>query len=79
MGQIVQSLRSPLVGGRKQLMMKSESPAMAGGHPLTHLPVGLSQALPRLSCVITDPSLNLSEAQMLHWFMRIELPSLRAV
>ena len=42
MGQMVQSLGSPQVDGREQLMPRSESPAMVGGHPLAHLPVGLN-------------------------------------
>lgn len=42
MGQMAQSLRSPLMDGREQLMMRSESPAVAGGHPLAHFTVGLN-------------------------------------
>ena len=42
MGQMVQSLGSPQVDGREQLMLRSESPAMVGSHPLAHLPVGLN-------------------------------------
>ena len=42
MGQMVQSLRSPLMDGREQLMMRSESPAMAVGYPLAHLSVSLN-------------------------------------
>ena len=42
MAQMVQSLRSPLMDGREQLMMRSESPAMAVGYPLAHLSVSLN-------------------------------------
>lgn len=38
---------------------------MAGGHPLTQHPVGLNPS-PVPSCGIIDPTLNLSEAQVLH-------------
>lgn len=66
MGQMVQSLRSPLMDGREQLMMRSESPAMAGGHPLTQHPVGLNPSPFPPNCGTIDPTLNLSEAQVLH-------------
>lgn len=36
-GQMVQSLRSPQVDGREQLMTTSGLAAMVGGHPLAHL------------------------------------------
>lgn len=47
-------------------MMRSESPAMAGGHPLTQHPVGLNPSPFPPNCGIIDPTLNLSEAQVLH-------------
>ena len=42
MGQMVQSLGSPQVDGREQLMLRSESPAMIGSYPKPHCPVGLN-------------------------------------
>lgn len=58
MGQMVQSLRSPLMDGREQPMMRSESPAMAGRYPLAHLPVGLNPSPATPSSVIIDTSLT---------------------